>query len=440
MEMCRYVSEQTLLQLAFMAVDILIIGSGGREHALAWKLAQSPRVGKIYVATGNGGTASHWINVPIQEMDFAKLAAFASEKNIGLTVVGPEEPLAAGIADFFKAHGLRIFGPSKAAAKIESSKAFAKKIMHDAHVPTSVFHASSRLEEVLVNTRRIKPPYVVKASGLASGKGVFICNTFEEAEGVIKQMMVDRVLGDAGKEVVIEEFVSGQEISVHALTDSRNVVMFPASQDYKRIGEGDTGKNTGGMGAVAPLPWLAPEVMVNIEHSVVAPTLDALAGADALFRGLLYPGVKIPVTGPMVLEFNARFGDPECQVYMRLLKSDLLDMLEQCVDGGLIKENVQWNWGFAAIVVLASEGYPDSFKTGFPITGLKEAERMDDIVVFHMSTIADEQYRTAGGRVLSVSAIAPTLDEALKKAYAAADVIHFEGKYMRRDIGAAALK
>ncbi len=420
-------------------MDILIVGSGGREHALAWKIAQSPRAGKIYIAPGNGGTRALGENVPIAATDVSNLVKFAAEKSIGLTVVGPEESLAAGIVDIFKAHGLRIFGPTKAAAQIETSKTFAKQLMREAHIATPAFNVARTIDEATANIRRMKAPYVIKASGLAAGKGVYLCNSIEEADEIAQKIMVEHVLGEAGSELVIEEFVDGPEISIHTFTDGRNYVSFPPAQDHKRIGEKDTGKNTGGMGVIVPVPWFQPEGLIGIEQHIVKPVLDALAMKDTPFTGLLYPGIKLPVSGPTVLEFNARFGDPEAQVYMRLLKSDILDLLEGCVDGGLTAAGVKWNWGFAVTVVLASGGYPDEYKTDIPIQGIDQAERMNDVVIFHMGTPSDGDHRTRGGRVLGVSALGSTLEDALAKAYAAADVIHFEGKYVRRDIGSSSL-
>lgn len=421
-------------------MDILIVGSGGREHALAWKIAQSPRAGKIYIAPGNGGTREIGENVPIQATDALELAKFASEKNIGLTIVGPEEALAVGIVDIFRSRGLRIFGPTKAAAQIETSKSFAKQMMRDAHIPTPAFIVAHTIDEAVGNIRRMKPPYVIKASGLASGKGVSVCNSIEEAQEMAQKIMVERIYGDAGNELVIEEFADGAEISIHTFTDGRNYVTFPPSQDHKHIGENDTGKNTGGMGVITPLPWVMPEAVVGIEQHVVKPILEALAMRDTPFTGLLYPGIVMQEEGPTVLEFNARFGDPEAQVYMRLLKSDLLDLIEGCIDGGLTPAGLKWNWGFAVTVVLASGGYPDEFKVDLPIQGIDLAERMNDVVVFHMGTPSDGDNRTRGGRVLGVSALGSTLQDALNRAYAAAELIHFEGKYIRKDIGSSSLK
>lgn len=425
-------------------MDVLIVGSGGREHALAWKLAQSPRIGKLFIAPGNGGTRLVGENVPIDAMDFENLAKFAKEKDVALTVVGPDNPLGEGIVDFFKQHGLRAWGPSKAAAHIEGSKAFAKKLMRGAGVPTAEFEIFSNHDDALAHVRERGAPIVIKASGLSFGKGVYVCMTLEEAESALEEIMVKRVFKESGDEVVVEECLDGQEISIHALADGKDFVLFPPSQDHKQVGENDTGKNTGGMGAIAPVPWVGADILKDIEARVVRPTLDALYERGTPFLGILYPGLKMTTKGPKVLEFNARFGDPECQVYMRLLKSDLLELLEACVDappaGGLAGTKLEWNSGFAVNIVLASGGYPDAYKKGFPISGIEEAEKVQGIVVFHSGTSNQgESLITAGGRVLGVSAVGDTLQIALARAYEAVECIHFEGKYFRRDIGAKIL-
>jgi phosphoribosylamine---glycine ligase len=423
-----------------MGVDVLIVGSGGREHALAWKLKQSPRIGKIFIAPGNGGTSSIGENVNIAATDIEKLLAFAKEKNIGLTIVGPDDPLALGIVDLFQARGLRIWGPTKAAAQIEASKAFSKQLMEKAGIPTAEFKVFKEHESALAYARERGAPIVIKASGLALGKGVYVCKTVEEAEQALKEIMLDKLFKDAGNEVVIEEFLDGQEISIHALSDGKDHVMFPPSQDHKPIFDGDKGPMTGGMGTIAPLSLVSGDVIKAIEATVVRPALDALAERGAPFVGLLYPGLKMTASGPKVLEFNARFGDPETQVYMRLMETGLLDLLEACVDGTLASQKIEWNSGFAANVVLASGGYPGEYKKGLPITGIEEAEKIPGVVVFHAGTKQQgESLLTNGGRVLGVSAVGATLKEALDRAYKAADLIQFEGKYMRRDIGAKAL-
>jgi phosphoribosylamine--glycine ligase len=423
-----------------MALDVLIVGSGGREHALAWKLKQSPRIGKLYVAPGNGGTASIAENVAIDVMDFSALTKFAEEKKIGLTVVGPDDPLAAGIVDAFKARGLRVWGPVKAAAQIEASKAFAKEFMQEAGIPTAEFKIFTSAGDALTYVHSHGAPIVVKASGLALGKGVYVCRTIDEAGEAIDAIMVKRVHKDAGNEVVIEEFLEGQEISTHALSDGTNYIFFPSSQDHKRAQDGDKGPQTGGMGVIAPVPWVTADLMAQIETEVVARAFAEFKRRSMPYNGLLYPGIMMTANGPKVLEFNARFGDPETQAYMRLLKSDFLDLLEASADGDITKVKVEWNKGFAVNLVMASGGYPEKYEKGFPITGIDLAEKVDGVVVFHAGTKQQgPSLITNGGRVLGVSAVGETLRKALDRAYEAADRIQFQGKYYRRDIGAKSL-
>lgn len=424
-----------------MARSVLVIGSGGREHALVWKLAQSKEIGKIYVAPGNGGTASIAENVPIKAFDFTNLASFAEERKIDLTVVGPDDSLARGIVDFFRDRRLRIWGPAQAAAQIESSKAFAKALMRKAGIPTAAYQVFTQHAAALSYVQETGVPTVIKASGLALGKGAYVCMTMEEVEQALKEILIDRVHGDAGNEVVIEEYLEGPEISVHALFDGKAIRMFPPSQDHKRIGEGDVGKNTGGMGVVAPLAWMNESTMSVIEKEIMRPMLDILDRKGTPFSGLLYPGIKLTPKGPKVFEFNARFGDPETQTYMRLLTSDILLLLDACIDGGLAEYPLEWASGHAVNVVLASGGYPDGYQKGFPISGIEDAEKVPGVVVFHAGTErkGDALY-TAGGRVLNVSAIGATLQEALDRVYAAVEHISFEGKYYRRDIGAQTLR
>ncbi len=357
-----------------MAVDVLVIGSGSREHSLAWKLRQSARVGKIYIAPGNGGTSTVAENVAIGVMEFEKLATFATEKNIPLTIAGPDDPIGAGIVDFFKARGLKIFGPSKAAAQIESSKAFAKQLMHDAGIATAEFNIFKDYDLALTHVRSRGAPIVVKASGLALGKGVYVCKTTAEAEQAPKEIMLDKQFGDSGSEVVIEEFLDGQEISIHSLCDGENFILFPSSQDHKQIGEGDIGSNTGGMGVIAPVPWVTSDMMKEIGETIVRPTLEALGKRGTPYKGILYPGLKLTSKGPKVLEFNARFGQPECEAYMRLLRTDLLDMCEVAMGGEVDLLKIEWNQDLAVNIMLASGGYPGDYKKGFPITGIEEEE------------------------------------------------------------------
>ncbi|HEC94096.1 MAG TPA: phosphoribosylamine--glycine ligase, partial [Candidatus Kaiserbacteria bacterium] len=400
-----------------MNINVLIIGSGGREHALAWKLAQSPRIGKLFVAPGNGGTCQIAENIAIGATDIDGLVRFAEKNDIGLTVVGPDDSLALGIVDAFQAQGLRIFGPTRAATEIEWSKAFAKDLMRKAHIPTAPFKIFKEYDKAIAYIREHGAPIVVKASGLALGKGVYVCKTFAQAKSALNEIMLGTVHKNAGKEVVIEEFLDGQEISIHAFCDGKTFVLLPPAQDHKPIHDGDNGKNTGGMGTITPISWVSLDTLQTLGEQIVHPTLDMLVKREQPFSGLLYPGLKMTSDGPKVLEFNARFGDPETQSYMRLLKTDLLDILEACVDGTLAELTVEWHSGFAACVVIASGGYPDEYNKGVPIHGVEEAGRVPDIVVFHAGTNfdGDGELKTAGGRVLGVTAIGDTLSIALDR-------------------------
>ena len=337
-------------------MDVLVVGSGSREHALAWKLKQSPKVGKVYLAPGNGGTSLVGENVPIGVMEFDKLVRFAEEKKVGLTVIGMEDPIAEVIVDLFRSRGLKVFGPTKGAAQIEASKAFAKELMRETDVPTAAFQTFTDRDKALAYVKEKGTPIVVKASGLAAGKGVYICQTVKDADTALREIMFDNIFKESGSTVVIEGYLDGQEISVHAFCDGSRFAIIPPSQDHKQIGESDTGKNAGGMGVIAPVPWVADEVMKDIETRVVAPTLEGLSKRGIPFSGILYPGLKMTPEGPKVLEFNARFGAPEAEVYMRLLKTDLFDILEACADGKLGSQDVAWNPGFAVTVIMASGG------------------------------------------------------------------------------------
>ena len=422
-----------------MYQNVLIIGSGGREHALAWKLVQSSRIGKLYVASGNGGTRQIAENIAIDATDIDGLIQFAEQNEIDLTVVGPDDPLALGVVDAFQARGLRIFGPTRTGAEIESSKAFAKNLMSEAGIPTATFKIFSDYDDALAYIGERGVPIVVKASGLALGKGVYVCKTLAQAETALAEIMLEHVHKDAGKEVVVEEFLDGQEISIHAFCDGKTFVLLPPAQDHKPIRDGDEGKNTGGMGTIAPVPWVSTDTLQTICEQVVRPTLETLTERGRQFSGLLYPGLKMTTSGPKVLEFNARFGDPETQSYMRLLKTDLLDILEACVDGTLAKLAIEWHSGFATCVVIASGGYPDEYKKGVPLRGIADAERVPDVVVFHAGTKFDGGLKTSGGRVLGITAIGNTLCDALDRAYEAAKFVQFEGMQYRHDIGAKAL-
>lgn len=421
-------------------LTVLVVGSGGREHALIWKLAKSPRIGKLYAAPGNGGIGQLAENVSIPVNDIEAMVAFATSHHVDLTVVAPDDPLAAGMVDRFQAAGLRAFGPTAAATQIEASKVFSKQLMAKQHIPTARFKAFSDAEPALAYIRTQPLPIVVKASGLALGKGVVICQTLKEAEQAVTAIMSEKIFGTAGSEVVIEEFLVGPEISIHALTDGQEFVLLPPAQDHKPIYEHDTGPNTGGMGVIAPVPWVTDEQLAAIAEKIVTPALKGLAADRRTFVGCLYPGLAITDDGPQVIEFNARFGDPETQAYMRLLESDLLDLIDACLDRRIAQTKVVWKPGFAVCIALASGGYPGKYKKGLPITGLEAAAAQPDIVIFHAGTTFDDTtYRTAGGRVLGVSATGSTLQQALDKAYAAAELIHFDGMYYRRDIGAKSL-
>ncbi|MEK7594050.1 MAG: phosphoribosylamine--glycine ligase [Patescibacteria group bacterium] len=416
--------------------DVLVIGGGGREQALAWKLAQSPAVSKVYVAPGNGGSSGKIENVDIGWLEVDKLLSFATDNKIYLTVVGQEASSEAGVVDAFKAAGLRIFGPTQAAVKIESSKALSKDLMIDNNIPTAQYKNFTDADEALTYAKSRPLPVVIKADGLAEGKGVTICATEEEVEAAINKTMVDKAFGDAGNTVVVEDFLKGQEVSIHALCDGQEAIIFPASQDHKQVNDGDQGPNTGGMGVIAPVEWVTESHMEIARDSIVEPALKGLKASGAEFSGCLYPGLMVDGEDVNVIEFNARFGDPEAEVYMRLLDSDLYEILLACAEGRLQPSEVKWKNSFAATVVLASGGYPLKYQKGLPISGIEDAEKLDDIVVFHAGTVReDDVVKTAGGRVLNVTATGSTLDEALDKAYAAIKLINFDGMHYRTDIG-----
>ncbi len=421
-----------------MGQKVLIVGSGGREHALAWKIAQSSSLGKLYIAPGNGGTFEIGENVAIAITDIKSLVKFAQKNKIDLTLVGPDDPLALGIVDVFRKKGLRIFGPTRKAAEIESSKAFAKKIMAATEVPTAPFRIFSEYRKALKFVRKHGAPIVIKASGLALGKGAYPCRTLKEAEKALSAIMLERVHKEAGNEVVVEEFLDGEELSIHVFCDGENFSLLPPARDHKRVWDGDRGKNTGGMGSIVPVPWVTAEIMKEIENRVVSPTLRELFRRSRPFRGLLFPGLKITNGELNVLEFNARFGDPETQSYMRLLKTDLLDIFDACLDGRLSEMKIEWRAGFAVCICLVSGGYPDSCQKGFPISGLKEAEQAQNVVIFHAGTDFNpktKEFITAGGRVLGVTATHKTLRGALNRAYEAARLIKFKDMHYRKDIG-----
>lgn len=413
-----------------------MIGSGGREQALAWKLGQSSQVEKVYVAPGNGGSRGNIENVDIAFDDAAQLVEFAQSEQIELAVVGQEAASEAGVVDAFQELGLTIFGPSRAAVKIESSKTFSKDLMKSQSIPTAEYQNFTDAEEARTYAKSRSLPVVIKADGLATGKGAIICENTEQIDATIDDIMVKKVFGAAGDKVVVEDFLKGREASMHALCDGTRTVMFPVSQDHKQIFDGDKGPNTGGMGAYAPVDWVTEDSIRFVKENVVEAALQGLKQQNAEFKGCLYPGVMIDGEEIKVLEFNARFGDPEAEIYMRLFEGDLYQVLKDCANGQLDPASVQWKPGFAVTVVIASPGYPGDYPKSLPITGIEEAEKQPDIVVFHAGTaIKDGQLVTAGGRVLNVTATGATLDEALEKAYAAVKLIHFDGMHYRSDIG-----
>ncbi len=422
-------------------MHILLVGSGGREHALAWKLAGSPRLEQLWVAPGNAGTArlgERVKNVAIATEDVAGLVAFAGTNAIGLAVIGPEAPLAAGLGDALRAAGIAVFGPNRAAAEIESSKAFSKDFMARHGIPTARYGVFRDHTEALRHLLSIDYPVVIKASGLAAGKGVIVPACADEAEAALRQIMLDREFGAAGDEAVIEERLTGPEISVLAFSDGHTVRVMPPAQDHKRVGDGDTGLNTGGMGAYAPAPIATPELIADVTRSVLQTTIDGLRAEGRPFVGVLYAGLMLTPDGPRVLEFNARFGDPETQVILPLLESDLVEVLLACAEGRLGDIDVTWRQGAAACVVMASEGYPGPYPKDLPIAGLDQAPT--DAFVFHAGTREfAEQVVTAGGRVLAVSGWGVDIRSALDRAYAAVGAISFSGMHFRRDIGWRAL-
>ena len=419
---------------------VLIVGGGAREHALAWKLRHSPKLGRLYVTPGNGGTQAIADNVPIKTTDIGGLVDFSRSHDIDLIVVGPDDALALGIVDKFRVLGQRIYGPTRAAARIETSKVFGKLLMAARHVPTARYETFTDLETARRYVRSQGFPLVVKASGPAFSRGSYVARDLAEASEALDKIMKEKIFGAAGDDVVVEEYLGGQEASLHAFCDGRHVALFPPAQDHKRIGTGDSGPNTGGMGAYAPVPWLGDEQLGKIRAEIIDPILAELEAQGSPFTGTLYPGIIADAGGVKVLEFNARFGDPETQAYMPLLESDLLDILNSCSGGEPLHDDPRWSAKTALTVVLASGGYPGRYQTGLPITGVPAAEAQPDIVVFHAGTRrAGGNLLTSGGRVLSVTAVADNLADAKEKAYAAARLIHFDGMQYRSDIGDKAL-
>ncbi|MCE9603781.1 MAG: phosphoribosylamine--glycine ligase [Planctomycetia bacterium] len=426
-----------------VSMNVLIIGAGGREHALAWKIAQSPRAGRVFCAPGNTGTALVAQNVNIAATDFPKLIKFAKDNDVGLTVVGPEIPLVLGITDAFLKAGLKVFGPSMAAAELEGSKVFCKDLLRNADVPTADYRVFRSVDRAITFLReREDVPVVVKADGLAAGKGVVVCSGRAEALDAVERIGKNMEFGDAGKQIVIEERLDGREVSVLALTDGQTIVTLPPAQDHKRAYDGDTGPNTGGMGAYSPAPIVDDAMMRWIEAHVLVPTVHAMKRARRPFRGVLYAGLMITNQGPKVLEYNVRFGDPECQPLMLRLKSDLLELLLAVAEGKLDEiEPPQWDERPAVCVVMAAEGYPGNYAKGKPIRGLEEAAKVSECQVFHAGTAAgpDGQVVTDGGRVLGVTALGNSIQTAKLQAYTAVKAIRWDGAWCRKDISDKAM-
>ncbi len=419
-------------------MNVLIVGNGGREHALAWKISQSPRADRVFVAPGNAGTDIEGENVPIESNDFPALIRFARDNAVGLTVVGPEAPLAAGIVDAFQAEGLRIFGPNQAAAELEASKVFCKNLLRKADIPSADYQVfRDPTEAIQYLNERDDCRIVVKADGLAAGKGVVVCSSRDEAMRAVEQIALQRVFGAAGNALVIEERLDGQEASVLAITDGSTIITLQPAQDHKAAFDGDTGPNTGGMGAYCPAPLVDDEKLAWIEGHILVPTVHAMNRARRPFRGVLYAGVMMTYQGPKVLEFNVRFGDPECQPLLMRLKTDLLDLLEATVDGKLDSlPPLEWDPRPAVCVVMAAKGYPDRYDKGLPIRGLADADRLADVKVFHAGTAIDSQGRvvTAGGRVLGVTGLGDSIPGAKLNAYRGVKQIRWDGAWCRKDI------
>ncbi|MBR4139665.1 MAG: phosphoribosylamine--glycine ligase [Lachnospiraceae bacterium] len=419
-------------------MKILVVGSGGREHALCWKIAQSEKVEKIYCAPGNAGVSEVAECVAIGAMEFEKLADFAQEKGIDLTVIGMDDPLVGGIVDVFEERGLRIFGPRKNAAILEGSKAFSKDLMKKYNIPTAAYENFDDADKALAYLETASFPIVLKADGLALGKGVLICNTLEEAKDGVKSIMLDKAFGSAGNQMVIEEFMTGREVSVLSFVDGNTIKIMTSAQDHKRAMDGDQGLNTGGMGTFSPSPFYTEEIDAFCQKHIYQATVDAMKAEGREFKGIIFFGLMLTEKGPRVLEYNARFGDPETQVVLPRMKNDIVEVFEACVDGTLDQIDLQFEDNAAVCVVLASDGYPLSYEKGFPIEGLDEFQKHEGYYCFHAGTKFDgDAIVTNGGRVLGVTAKGKDLKEARANAYAATEWVNFANKYKRNDIGKA---
>lgn len=420
-------------------MKVLIVGSGGREHAIAWKIAQSSKVDKIYCAPGNAGIAEYAECVNIGAMEFDKLVSFAKEKQIDLTVIGMDDPLVGGVADAFEAEGLRVFGPRKNAAILEGSKAFSKDLMKKYHIPTAEYETFDSADAALAYLETADFPIVLKADGLALGKGVLICNNLEEAKDGVKTIMLDKQFGSAGNRLVIEEFLTGREVSVLSFVDGDAIKVMTSAQDHKRAKDGDMGLNTGGMGTFSPSPFYTTEIDKFCKKHIYQPTVDAMKAEGRIFKGIIFFGLMLTKKGPRVLEYNARFGDPETQVVLPRMKNDMIDVLEACIDGRLSEINLEFDDNAAVCVVLASDGYPEKYEKGFRISGFENFKEKDGFYVFHAGTKFDAEGKivTNGGRVLGVTATGEDLKAARSHAYEAVTWIDFDNKYCRSDIGKA---
>ena len=422
-------------------MKILIVGSGGREHVLAWKIKQSPLVNEIYCAPGNGGISQIAECVDIKADDIPALAEFAKSKQIDLTVVGPEAPLAAGIVDAFEKEGLKIFGPSQNAAQLEGSKIFAKEFMHECNIPTANFRKFDNIKDAKGFLQQALFPLVVKADGLAAGKGVVVCSDFLEAEKAVDEIMAQKIYKDAGRQIIIEECLEGEEVSILAISDGDNFCLLDSSQDHKRIFDDDVGPNTGGMGAYSPAPIFTEKLHKIVESRIIEPTIRGMQRNDMPFKGILYAGLMITQEGPMVLEFNVRFGDPEAQVVLPRIKGDIVELMLASCEGWLDKVKLNWDKQSCVCVVISSGGYPGEYEIGKEITGLKEAGELKDTFVFHAGTKKEQnKVVTCGGRVLGVTSLGGGIQGAIEKTYKAVDKIGFERCFFRRDIGSKAFK
>lgn len=420
---------------------VLIVGSGGREHALVWKIVQSEKVSKVYCAPGNAGIGDLAENVDIHADDIKGLREFAEREKIDLTVIGPELPLSMGVVDEFQKHGLRIFGPSKKAAEVEGSKIYTKNLLKKYSIPTAESETFSSPEEAKKYIKEVSTPLVVKADGLAAGKGVVICKTPEEGSEAVSLIMEKRIFGDAGKRIIVEEFLTGEEASFLVFTDGKNILPMVTSQDHKPVFDNDAGPNTGGMGAYSPAPVISDELFEEIKKDIMLPAIKGLANEGRPYKGVLYGGLMISDNRAKVLEFNVRFGDPEAQPILIRMKSDLIPVLEAVIDGSLDKIDIEWSDQASVCVVMSSGGYPGDYEKGKEIKGIKEAGSLKDVVVFHSGTsYQDSRLVTSGGRVLGVTALGSGIEDAINRAYEAVEMIGWDGAHYRKDIGKKALK